>query len=242
MDNLHKDVARKISAWGQSLAEKKGARDQLARVLNKEREAQAELVTDQLKYKKAHTFMMSELSERRSLAIKSIEEISTTGLQMVYDNSYGLKFDTFDEKRSEEGMATYKMEIRVNGIFDGKERSFILQGGKGGGLHDNIALILRDAALTWNRYDGFVMFDEAYKFMSRDEKIENVAMLLRQMADLTDRQYIFSTHMQDVFASVADNIVRFSKKDGIVSCEFVAPSDIVEIEEKYGTEEDDDRE
>jgi len=240
MENLTKDIARKVDSWGKRLAERKGARDQLVRNLEREQTEQNTLIEDQQKYKKAHTFMMSELSERRALAISSIEEIATSGLRMVYDNSYGLKFDTFDEKRSEEGIATYKMEIRVNGIFDGQERSFILQGGKGGGLHDGIALILRDASLTWKRYNGFMMFDEAYKFMSRDDKIENVASLLRQTADLNNRQYIFSTHMQDSFAPVADNIIRFSQQDGIVKCEYLSPHDIVEIEEEYGNEEDDE--
>lgn len=240
MENLTKDIARQVGAWGKKLAERKGARDQLSRVLEKEQSAMTELVSDQQKYKKAHTFMMSELSERRALAISSIEGIATSGLQMMYDQSYGLKFDTFDEKRSEEGIATYKMEIRVSGNFDGKECSFILQGGKGGGLHDGIAIILRDASLTWKRYDGCMMFDEAYKYMSRDDKIDNVALLLRQTADLNNRQYVFATHMVESFAPVADNIVRFSKSNGVVNCEYLSPNDIVEIEEEYGNQEDDE--
>lgn len=240
MENKIKDITRQVRAWGQTLAERKGARDQIEKNLTQEKDSLAEMSSEQQSYKQAYTFLMSELSERRAMAIKNIEATTTSGLKMVYDDGYSLVFDTFDEKRSEDGAASYKMEMRVNGIIDGQERSFILQGGKGGGLHDNIALILRDSALMWKNYQGFMMMDETWKFLSRDDKIENAALLLRQISDLNDRQYIFATHMLDEFAPVADNIVRFIKEDGVVSCEYLSPHDIVEIEEEYGQQEEDE--
>ncbi|MBS1722413.1 MAG: hypothetical protein JSS66_05340 [Armatimonadetes bacterium] len=240
MQTLTKELERNLASWGQKLLEAKGGRDQLKRNLDKETAALEAVSKEQQLHKQAHTFMMSELSERRAQAIDNIQAGSTMGMRMIYDNDYALRFDTFDEKRSEEGIASYKMEIRVDGTLDGVQRSFILQGGKGGGLHDAIALTLRESALTWLGYEGFIMFDEAYKFVSRDEKIGCVAELMRQNADLTGRQYIFSTHMTEAFAPVADVVIHLVKKDGIVQCEYLDPRDIVEIEEEYGAEEEDD--
>lgn len=235
-----KSLRRQLGGWRTRLVEKKGARDQLIRTKESETAEGERLKAEQSKYRQAHAFMMSELTDRRSKALASIEGIGTTGLRMLYGPDYELRFETFDEKRSEEGIASYKMEMRVASMLDGEVRSFIINGGKGGGVLDALSVIMRDAGASWLRYHGFIMLDEVCKYLSKDQKVYNMAGLMRQMADLTGRQYLFSTHLADVFAPVADNIIRLTNKDGIVCAERVDPSELADIEEEYGEQEQDD--
>lgn len=238
--NEVKDLRRQLNSWRTKLVERKGARDQLVRSKEAEVSAGEQLSLDQSRYRQAHAFLMSELSDRRGQALSSIEGIGTTGLRMLYGPSYELRFETFDEKRSEEGIASYKMEMRVASVLDGEVRSFIVNGGKGGGVLDALSVVMRDAAAHWLHYTGFIMCDEVCKFLSKDDKVHNMAALMRQMVDMTGRQYLFATHLADVFAPVADNIIRLVNEDGIVRAERVDPSELADLEEDYGEQEQDD--
>lgn len=73
---------------------------------------------------------------------------------------------------------------------------------------------LRIAALEWLGYDGPLILDEAYKSVSSDDKIVNVAKLLKMYVESSKRQIIFATHKADVFEEYADHIIHVSKENG----------------------------
>jgi len=86
---------------------------------------------------------------------------------------------------------------------------------RGGGVTESTSWGLRLAALEWLDYDGPALLDEAFKSVSSDEKIENVAKLLQQYVNSSGRQIIFATHRADVFEEYADNTILVTKKNGI---------------------------
>jgi hypothetical protein len=215
-----------------SLSALEGAKSSLESSKSIEEEELKSLKAEQEKHQKAGMFLMSELEETRAKAVQELENVSTMGMQLVYGPEYKLSFAGFQEKRKEQGTSSYQMEMRIDGVFDGHNGSFLVKGGKGGGVQDTVSFILRDIALQWRGYNDFLVFDETFKYISRDDKVEGIAELMRHNSHVTGRQYIFATHMQDSFQHIANRIIKLSKDNG-VAC--------VSVEDKVSEGDDDER-
>jgi hypothetical protein len=214
------EIQKSLSAWKSYLTEKKGARDQLLRVKEAEEIRLAETQEKQRLSFQAQLFLLSEIVDRRKIAIESIEEIGTHALRMVYGHGYRLKFDTFEEKRKE-GVPNFKMEINIASPIDDTEVITGLDDERGGGLIEIVAFSLRIAALNWLNYDGPIILDEAYKSMSNDGKLVAVAHFMKELSEATSRQIIFATHRAEVFAAVAENIIQIENKNGIANFKII---------------------
>ena len=161
-------------------------------------------------------FLLSETFERRQAQLLAIENIATSALRQVYGNEYSLKFDTFEEKRKDGGN-NFKIEIKIISPHEGEDMETGLLGERGGGLIETVSFALRIAALKWLNYNGPILLDEAWKSMSTDNKIDEVASFLKDVSVQSDRQVILITHMLDKFGKIADNIVKINKVDGVAT-------------------------
>jgi hypothetical protein len=213
-----------FDSWRMDLMRRKGARDSLLDVREKEQASCAQHREDAQLSNQAHLFMLSEINERRQTAITAIEEMGSSALHLVYGECYRLKFNAYDEKR---GTGTYKMDILIGSPHEGKELLTGLIGERGGGVVEIVSFALRIAALNWCGYEGPLILDEAYKSMSADEKIEAVARFLRHVCDMMGRQLIFATHKLEVFGPLADHIVHVTNSDGLATVTSISPSSVV---------------
>jgi hypothetical protein len=209
-----------FNTYNSSLTQQKGARDQLRRVKEAEELRLIEHEEKKRVSSLAQLFLLSEIIDRRQKAIDSIEEIGTYALRTIYGAGYKLKFDTFEEKRKD-GAPNFKMELNITSPLGDSEVTTGLDDERGGGLIEIVAFSLRIAALNWLNYEGPIILDEAYKSMSADGKLEAIAEFLRELANATQRQIIFATHRAEVFAPVADNVIRIESNNGI-ACSSVA--------------------
>lgn len=164
---------------------------------------------------KSSRFLLEEIVERRENAIKGIESLCNISLARIHGDSYSMYFESNDSARQEEGADNFKMEIKIKSQLCDDSVSTGLYGSRSGGLIEVISFILRITALDWMNYKGPLIIDEAWKSMSKDDKIHEVAVFLRQITDNSMRQVIFVTHDLPVFKNYADNIVTLSLKNGV---------------------------
>lgn len=190
------------------LHEQRGVRNQLLKNKLEETTVLQEMQIVKQKSEKANLFLLSEITTRRKQAVSAIENIGSSALKMVYGDGYAIQFYDFEDVRKA-GSNTFKMDIQMVSPFGkgGKPLVTKLFGSRGGGGIEVSAFSLRLGALDWHKYEGPVLLDEAFKSMSKDKKIHQVARWLRAVRDLTGRQIIFATHMGDVFGRTADNIL-----------------------------------
>ena len=163
--------------------------------------------------------LLAFISQRRETAIKSIEDMGTFALRAIYNDDRKLVFLKNEEKKNS---AAFKMEVGIESSI-GKERLVTgLKDERGGGVMETTSFALRIAALEWLGYHGPLILDEAYKSMSSDIKIENVAKFLEKYVKTSGRQVIFATHMASIFEPVANNVVYINQYHGISKATSVA--------------------
>ena len=189
----------------------KGRRDQLTETMKIESEKVDTYEKEASLCDKARSFLLVEIEDRRSDALTFIEEIGTDALSLVYGD-LKLEFDSEGKSLEMRLSAPYKNERVVTGLM----------GSSCGGAIETLAYALRFPALSWAGYDGPCIFDEAFHFMSEDEKIETVASLVKRICDETGRQVIYATHKLDAFGDKADKIIKIVKKEGISKCDYSA--------------------
>jgi DNA repair exonuclease SbcCD ATPase subunit len=205
-----------INDHKEKLIKLKGIKEQIENQIETEQKDLDELVENQKLNSLASLFLLSETFERRQAQLLAIENIATSALRQVYGNEYSLKFDTFEEKRKDGGN-NFKIEIKIISPHEGEDMETGLLGERGGGLIETVSFALRIAALKWLNYNGPILLDEAWKSMSTDNKIDEVASFLKDVSVQSDRQVILITHMLNKFGKIADNIVKINKVDGVAT-------------------------
>ena len=220
------DVQRDFAVWKSKLAERKGARDQLVRSREAEQASLVIAREEQRICHQAYLFLMTESAVKRQQAIEYIENMATPALRLVYGPRYRLQFKTFEEKRSKEGAANFKMEIQIASPFGDGEVVTNLKNARGGGVMEIVAFSLRIAALNWMGYTGPLVIDEAYKAISNDHKIDAVASFLREVTNATGRQLIFVTHMGLIFGPTADKIMWVHNNNGLAKVREVTTDEL----------------
>lgn len=205
-------LINKFNSLQIDLAQKKGIRARIEKQLD-ELKLEINSQQEEIKNKKeAQTLLLAFISQRREAAIQSIENTGTYALRAICGDDYRVHFLRNEEKKSN---AAFKMEIGIESNFNESKIITGLKDERGGGVTESTAWGLRLASLDWLGYDGPALFDEAFKSVSNDEKIENVAKLLRGYVRSSKRQMIYSTHKGDVFEEYADNVIRVVKKNGV---------------------------
>jgi DNA repair exonuclease SbcCD ATPase subunit len=205
-----------INDHKEKLIKLKGIKEQIENQIETEQKDLDDLVENQKLNSLASLFLLSETFERRQAQLLAIENIATSALRQVYGDEYSLKFDTFEEKRKDGGN-NFKIEIKIISPHEGEDMETGLLGERGGGLIETVSFALRIAALKWLNYNGPILLDEAWKSMSTDNKIDEVASFLKDVSVQSDRQVILITHMLDKFGKIADNIVKINKVDGVAT-------------------------
>ena len=205
-----------IDEHKEKLIKLKGIKEQIETQIETEQKDLDDLVENQKLNSLASLFLLSETFERRQAQLLAIENIATSALRQVYGDEYSLKFDTFEEKRKDGGNS-FKIEIKIISPHEGEDMETGLLGERGGGLIETVSFALRIAALKWLNYTGPILLDEAWKSMSTDNKIDEVASFLKDVSVQSDRQVILITHMLDKFGKIADNIVKINKVDGVAT-------------------------
>src|SRR5579862_5639888 len=147
--NIHQDLV----AQRAKLTEMKGAKNQLEKVRDVEIDLLNEIKNEQQLSHQAHLFLLSEITDRREVALNAIETMASAALRQIYGEGYALRFETFEDKRKD-GESNFKMEIRISSPHEGKILETGLLGERGGGVIEVVAFALRIAALNWLNYDG----------------------------------------------------------------------------------------
>ena len=202
----------KFNSLSIRLAQKKGIKERIEKQLDELGDKITNQSNEAKIKKEAQTLLLAFISQRRESAIQSIENTATYALRAICGDDYKVHFLRNEEKKSN---AAFKMEIGIESNFNDEKIITGLKDERGGGVTESTSWGLRLAALEWLGYDGPALLDEAFKSVSSDEKIENVAKLLQQYVKSSGRQIIFATHRADVFEEYADNTISVTKKNGI---------------------------
>lgn len=215
------------------LSQQQGARDQLRESLRVEEARRDAAIEEQRVASQGQLFLQAEVAERRSEAIKVLEEMGTSALRMVYGAGYRLQFLTFDEKRKGDGVNNFKMEIQIASPHEGGELVTGLIGERGGGVVETVDAAFREAALFYRGYKGPRFMDEAFKSMSNDSKLVSIAKYLQDSRRATGIQNVFATHKADVFGPYSDKILEVRNIDGVASVREIAVNDIPQQSEGF---------
>ncbi len=217
-------LSANINKLSIKLATAKGIKERIDEQCN-ELKSKIDTNVDDIKTKKdAHLLLLSFISQRRDAAIKSIENIGTHALRAIYNDDRKLVFLKNEEKKSS---AAFKMEVGIESTLNDEKLITGLKDERGGGVLETASFALRIAALEWLDYRGPLLLDEAYKSVSSDSKIDNVAQFLSKYVEKSERQVIFATHKADVFASYADNLIHVEQENGISKTRNVKWTDIL---------------
>ena len=205
-------LSDRINTLSISVAQKKGIRERIEQQCADLKTKIDEDMESAKNKKEGQLLLLAFISQRREAAIKSIEDTGTYALRAVCGEDYKLHFLRNEEKKNS---AAFKMEIGVESCFGTSKLITGLKDERGGGVVETASFGLRIAALEWLGYDGPLILDEAYKSVSADEKIINVAVLLQKYVKSSGRQIIFATHKGDVFSEYADHVVVVAKENGV---------------------------
>lgn len=208
--------SEEIKDHKESLIKLKGIKERLEKQIEDEKSDLETYKEEQKLNHLAALFMFSEVFDRRQAHLAAIENIATSALRQIYGDEYSLKFETFEENRKD-GANTFKIEIKIISPHEGQDMETGLLGERGGGLIEVVSFALRIAALKWLGYNGPILLDEAWKSMSTDHKITEVASFLEDVTNSTDRQVILVTHMYDKFGPVSKNVVQITKNNGVAN-------------------------
>jgi hypothetical protein len=205
-------LSNNLSELKISIASAKGVKQRITEQISTLQEKIEKCNHDVKIKKEAHLLMLAFIAHRREAAIATIEETGTYGLRAIYNDDRKLVFITNEEKKS---TAAFKMEVGIESNLNGKRILTGILDERGGGLAETSSFSLRKAALEWSGYLGPLIIDEAWKSLSDDEKIEQMAELLSEYVKVSGRQVIFSTHKLDVFGKFADNIIHVRQESGL---------------------------
>ena len=212
MNQNLEQLKNKINQISLQLARDKGVKERIESQLDDLRNT-LKLNTQIIKNKKdAHLLILGFIAQRREAAIESFESTGTYALRAVYGDDRSLVFLKNEEKKNS---AAFKMEIGIESSL-GKTRVVTgLKDERGGGCSEVSAFSLRFRSLEALGYKGPLLLDEAFKSMSSDDKIVNVAQLLKKYVEFSNRQIIFATHKADVFKDYADHIIHITQRNGV---------------------------
>lgn len=178
--------------------------------LDKEIDSLQKILPD---YLPAINFLTAVSKKARDNTIKSIETLATTAIRAVYDEPIDIKLQYRGKNK---GDSSDKMEVlAVKTRKNGQQTITGIADSQGGGLSETSSFALRMACIKWLSYKGPIILDEAYKSLSNDEKIERIAISLKEFKEITGNQIVFSTHDREIFGPISDKEIKVTIDDGI---------------------------
>ena len=157
-------------------------------------------------------FLSKTAKDARLKTIKSIESLATAAVRAVYDQPMEIRLQYKEKGKSN---SSDKMTLQLVRLVNNEEIVTGILDEVGGGLIETVSFALRIACLKWLGYTGPIILDEAYKSLSNDEKIENIAIFLSELNKTVGNQIIFSTHAPTVFEPISSKMLKVSINDGV---------------------------
>ena len=144
--------------------------------------------------------------------------MATAAVKAVYDQPMEIRLQYKEKNKSN---SSDKMTLQLVRFIDNREVVTGIMDEVGGGLIETVSFALRIACLKWLGYSGPIILDEAYKSLSKDEKIENIAEFLFELNKTVGNQIIFSTHAPEVFEPIASKKFKVTITNGtseVIEC------------------------
>lgn len=141
-----------------------------------------------------------------------IEDIVNLALESVFPNEYEFKIE-FNVSRGKTDAELVFLDKRTGQTIDPMEAS-------GGGVVDLTCFSLRIAAWALeNGTDNLMIFDEPFKFVSKD-LVSRAGEILKTLSEKMKLQVIMVTHIPE-FIEVADRVFEVKKNENGISKIFV---------------------
>ena len=207
IDNIEKDLFIKKGKHDTLLQRSDQLKDDLKNIENIQRDLNAAVI-----------FLNNTAKEARYKTIQSIESMATAAVKAVYDQPMEIRLQYKEKNKSN---SSDKMTLQLVRFIDNREVVTGIMDEVGGGLIETVSFALRIACLKWLGYSGPIILDEAYKSLSKDEKIENIAEFLFELNKTVVNQIIFSTHAPEVFEPIASKKFKVTITNGtseVIEC------------------------
>lgn len=206
------DLLNKIEQYERELLIKKGKRESLLMRADEIKQEIQSIDKLETNLNIAINFLNKTAKDARNRTIQSIEALATMAVQAVYDEPFEIRLQYKEKTKTE---SSDKMTLQLVQKKNGEEVITGLMDEVGGGLIETVSFALRIACIKWLGYTGPIILDEAYKSLSKDEKIEKIAVFLGELNKTVGNQIIFSTHMQDYFGEIASKQFHVKIVNGV---------------------------
>lgn len=157
-----------------------------------------------MQYAEQALAITQEVARQTQSQIKlHIEDIISMALEYILDDPYKFELD-FVVKRN-------KTECDIYFVRDGKRIKPIDQ--SGGGAVDIASFASRIALWSLGDTDNVLIFDEPFKFVSREYQLK-VGELLKKLSDQLGLQILMVSHNSN-FIQQSDNIIEIYKEQNV---------------------------
>jgi DNA repair exonuclease SbcCD ATPase subunit len=157
-----------------------------------------------MQYAEQALAITQEVARQTQSQIKlHIEDIISMALEYILDDPYKFELD-FVVKRN-------KTECDIYFVRDGKRIKPIDQ--SGGGAVDIASFASRIALWSLGDTDNVLVFDEPFKFVSREYQLK-VGELLKKLSDQLSLQILMVSHNSN-FIQQSDNIIEIYKEQNV---------------------------
>ena len=161
-------------------------------------------IDSSMQYAEQALAITQEVARQTQSQIKlHIEDIISMALEYILDDPYKFELD-FVVKRN-------KTECDIYFVRDGKRIKPIDQ--SGGGAVDIASFASRIALWSLGDTDNVLVFDEPFKFVSREYQLK-VGELLKKLSDQLGLQILMVSHNSN-FIQQSDNIIEIYKEQNV---------------------------
>jgi len=152
--------------------------------------------------------------EKQNEAQQTIENLVTSGLQKIFDES--LSFHIVQSVRGKASSLEFQVRTATT---TGRDLDTSVMDARGGGIAAVIGFLLRLVVflLRPDSPEKFMVLDESFAHVS-DEYLPSLGAFLRELVDRTSVQIVMVTH-QPQFADYADKVYRFSSENDLTRVE-----------------------
>lgn len=192
-----------ISIYKSKLEQKKGYIQSLQKQVDTLNSGLATIEHNMQNAEQALSITQEVARQTQSQIKLHIEDIITMALEYILDDPYAFELD-FVVKRN-------KTECDIYFVRDGKRIKPIDQ--SGGGAVDIASFASRIALWSLGDTDNVLIFDEPFKFVSREYQLK-VGELLKKLSDQLNLQILMVSHNSN-FIQQSDNIIEIYKDNNV---------------------------
>lgn len=192
-----------ISIYKSKLEQKKGYIQSLQKQVDTLNSGLATIEHNMQNAEQALSITQEVARQTQSQIKLHIEDIITMALEYILDDPYAFELD-FVVKRN-------KTECDIYFVRDGKRIKPIDQ--SGGGAVDIASFASRIALWSLGDTDNVLIFDEPFKFVSREYQLK-VGELLKKLSDQLNLQILMVSHNSN-FIQQSDKIIEIYKDNNV---------------------------